>query len=162
METVQAWLNCSGASHISLSITFDDITPALQVLFASILKWLQHLELGVYYQAELMALFLGSGTKKFPALESLKLHSGKISSPSFWSTVEIFKVSGLHKVSLQLCGNPMTLLLHWGELIELDLQCFMTWPMNNGGWEGGLRAPNVVDILCRFPHPHTGGKGQGT
>ncbi|KAJ7439221.1 hypothetical protein FB451DRAFT_1302670 [Mycena latifolia] len=148
-DVVQEWFDRSGSSHLSLSITFDGLHHALKEPLRSVFRRLRHLELGVYSGAESMALFLGGGTQEFPALESLRLHTREDAGPSFWSTVELLKVSSLRRVWLQLRADPLTLPLLWGELTELNLQCFMTWPMNDGDWEGGLRSHDVVDILRR-------------
>ncbi|KAJ7078581.1 hypothetical protein B0H15DRAFT_860190 [Mycena belliarum] len=151
-EIVQEWFGRSGTGHLSLSMTLDGIQPALAQPLRSVFRRLRHLEVGIYSEAESVAAFLRGGNNEFPALESLNLHTREDAGPVFWSTVELLAVSSLRRVSLQLRGDPMTLPLLWGELTELNMQCFMSWPTNDGDWElweGGMRAHDVVDILRR-------------
>ncbi|KAJ6583996.1 hypothetical protein DFH09DRAFT_1144002 [Mycena vulgaris] len=152
VDITQAWLARSGASLISLSVAYSDVHPVLEQPLRPVFRRLRHLEVGVGLgMHQSMAEFWGAATyvNEFPNLESLKIHSREDCGSTFWTTVGLLRVSALRRVSLLLRGDPMTLPLLWGELTELELRCYMVWPANDGDWEGGLRAHDVVDVLRR-------------
>ncbi|KAJ7457441.1 hypothetical protein FB451DRAFT_1274899 [Mycena latifolia] len=154
-KVVETWLDRSATCPLSVSLCRgrDDIdAPGSLNQLIRVSGRIRRLRIWGFIKDVRPLVFMPAAD--FPSLESIDIQCPPDSDQllTFWDTVSVFHAPNLHRITLDISTEPLTLPIPWSQITDLNLTCFPIWSDTPGGDPGGLNQNGAQTLLRRCPN----------